>query len=85
MGLIARRPPPRPPQVTNDIPDAGFPQQTFFTWLEERGIDWLLTYSDDPWMAPAFQDLRTPSSLARIQDNASAWRWRPEGGSAAGR
>lgn len=43
------------PRPVHTPPTAGFPQQTHFTFLEERGIDWKIYYNDDPWMAPTFQ------------------------------
>lgn len=57
--------------IVNTIPDAGFPQQTHFTFLEERGLDWAIYYHDDPWMAPTFAELRTPQALARIKEMPS--------------
>ena len=53
--------------IENTLPTEGFPQRTHFKFLEERNFSWSIYYGDDPWMAPAFVDLRTPSSLARIQ------------------
>ena len=50
--------------IVNDLPDAGFPQQTHYAFLEARNISWKAYYNDDPWMLPAFQDLRTPARLA---------------------
>ena len=52
--------------TVNSFPDAGFPQQTHFTFLEKRGLSWKIYYSDDPWMAPTFAELRTPAALSRV-------------------
>lgn len=54
--------------VVNTIPDAGFPQETHFLFLERHGISWKGYYTDDPWMFPAFADLKTAASLERIQE-----------------
>ena len=53
--------------LDNSFPPGGFPQQTHFAYLGERNVSWKIYYGDDPWMAPAFADLRTPASLARVQ------------------
>jgi phospholipase C len=54
--------------LDNNFPTDGFPQQTHFKFLESRGLSWKLIYTDDPWMGPAFADLRTNESLAFIQE-----------------
>lgn len=55
----------------NSFPDEGFPQQTHFAFLEQANIDWKIYYNDDPWMAPAFADLRTPARLQRVVEMPS--------------
>ena len=52
--------------LDNSFPAAGFPQKTHFRHLTERNISWNIIYNDDPWMAPAFADLRTPAALANV-------------------
>jgi phospholipase C len=51
--------------TVNTIPDAGFPQQTHFSWLAARNVSSKIYYNDDPWMAPTFAELREPQWLAR--------------------
>lgn len=53
-------------KVDNAFPPGGFTQQSHFLFLEQRNVSWSIYYHDDPWMAPTFADLRTPSSLARV-------------------
>lgn len=54
--------------VENTIPKEGFPQETHFAFLERHNISFKIYYNDDPWMAPCFADLRTPSRFARVQE-----------------
>ena len=54
--------------VINDFPTGGFPQETHFAFLERHNVTWKIYYSDDPWMAPAFADLRTAPRLSRVVD-----------------
>jgi len=54
--------------IDNNFPKDGFPQQTHFTFLQKRGVSVKIYYNDDPWMAPAFADLRTNESLQFIQE-----------------
>ena len=49
--------------LDNTLPDAGFPQQTHFQFLEAHGVSWKSYYGDSPWMMPAFADCRTPAAL----------------------
>jgi len=51
--------------TVNTIPEAGFPQQTHFGFLNERGVDSKIYFNDDPWMAPTFAELRSPFWLDR--------------------
>lgn len=42
--------------------------QSHYSFLENHNVSWKIYYNDDPWMAPAFADLRTPAHLALIQE-----------------
>lgn len=53
--------------IDNNFPAAKFPQETYFAFLERHSRSWSIYYSDDTWMVPAFQDLQTPTRLARVQ------------------
>lgn len=45
------------------MPVAAGVQETHFLFLERHGISWKGYYTDDPWMFPAFADLKTAASL----------------------
>ena len=54
--------------IENTIPADGFPQESHFAFLERHNVSWKIYYHDDPWMAPAFADLRVPHRLALVQE-----------------
>jgi phospholipase C len=54
--------------IENSIPDKGFPQETHFHLLARHNVSWKIYYDDDPWMAPAFADLRTPDALKLVEE-----------------
>ncbi len=53
--------------VDNTFPPAGFPQESHFHFLQRNNVTWKIYWSDDPWMAPAFADLRTADALTKVQ------------------
>lgn len=54
--------------TNNTIPKDGFPQETHFAFLERHNISWKIYFNDDPWMAPAFADLRVASRWSKVQE-----------------
>jgi hypothetical protein len=59
--------------TTNDIPSDGWPQQTHFEQLTAAGKSWRIYYSDDPWAALYFHNLRLPENLPYILPIEQFW------------
>jgi phospholipase C len=59
--------------TTNDIPSDGWPQQTHFEQLTAAGKTWRIYYSDDPWAALYFHNLRLPENLPYILPIEQFW------------
>jgi len=59
--------------VVNDIPDRGFSQETYFRYIAKFGKSWKIYFSEDPWAALWWADLRNPESVARVQEIDNFW------------
>jgi len=58
----------------NSVPTNGWPQQTHFEQVALEGKSWRIYYSDDPWAATYFHNLREPQNLQYIIPIENLWR-----------
>jgi len=59
--------------IDNNVPASGLNQQTHFLYLQGHGHTWKIYYHDDIWGAAWFNDLRTPQSVALVQEIDYLW------------
>jgi len=58
----------------NNIPTDGWPQQTHFEQLTAANKTWRIYYSDDPWAALYFHNMRLPQNLQYVVPIDQFWR-----------